>query len=168
MTRLLYGALKEVKSNRDGWSFGLTLRFGLEKFKFFRFGVFPRQISIGVTEATISFRLEDAIMPDEDWAFDTPTSLSIDIHRENTWEVRVDQALEQSKGKSLDFSGSGEGQVSSKVTIGAAFKKTVEDKRSKKMHCGKKNLELRFYQTLYIYSFFWRSRIPSVEDYVAI
>jgi len=125
---LIFGQTKQTESNREGWSFGLTLRFGLEKIPFRRLGIFRSTITIGVTEADIAFHLENAIMPDEDWALDSPMPHTLEISRERTIETGNDNSTEAITSKEEDGSFSGEAQANPKISLSAKLRQAQSEK----------------------------------------
>lgn len=126
--KLIFGQIKLTESNREGWSFGLSLRFGLEPIPFRRLGLFPSQITIGVTEAEIAFDLENVTMPDEDWAFDNPMPQTLEVSLERTTETGKDNLIEGTTSKENDGSFSGEAQANPKISLSAKLRQAQSEK----------------------------------------
>ena len=140
--RLIHGAMKETNvSNREGWSFGLTIRFGIEPFKFFTLGMIPRSMTLAITEATVVFDLEEATMPDEDWAFDDPPPSSLEISREVLKEETGDQLQERTDASERNSSASGEAQASPKLSFSTALKQAGSKKSSQTRRARKQSVE---------------------------
>jgi hypothetical protein len=81
---LVYGEIFEVSSNRPGWHFAVTLRFGEEMFEFRRpilLGLGKARVFVGVNCAEFSFGLTDCILPDEDWEFDPLSEIQRTVER---------------------------------------------------------------------------------------
>lgn len=123
--------MKGTESNRDGWSFGVALRFGFEAFKFFKLGIIPKRITLGITEASLVFELEDAMMPDDDWAFDEPPTSRLEVSSEVTHEQDDNQAHSRSSALEKSAAVGGEAQSSPKMSLSGAFKRTGSQKSSK-------------------------------------
>lgn len=128
LMKLVFGQIKQTESNREGWSFGLSLRFGLLPISFRRLGVFPSQITIGVTEADIVFDLENVTMPDEDWAFDTSMQKNLEVAIERTAEAGKDSATEGTASREGEGSFAGEAHANPKFSLSAKLKQAQSEK----------------------------------------
>ncbi|WP_036221834.1 hypothetical protein [Maritalea myrionectae] len=106
LTRLIFGSMKESQSNREGWSFGLTVRLGTYRARFFKLSLFDSSLEIGVRAVKIAFDLSDAKMPDDDWAHDSVTNENLTVARERTHETEGGSSRSKTGKASLELAAS--------------------------------------------------------------
>lgn len=144
---LVFGEMFEVSSNRPGWHFALTIRFGEELFEFRRpiwLGIGKARVYVGVNCAELFFDLIDCSLPDEDWEFDPPgeTQRTIERRRSSAVHAESDKETEVQIGvtaqtsvtksvPSIKAAASKKVRVAGKSTLGAKIE--IEDSYKRRL-----------------------------------
>ena len=143
LRRLVNGSMKECQSNRDGWSFGLTIRFGLYETRLFRISFTDNSLEIGVRAARLDFNLTDALMPDEDWAHDDVTNENVKLTVEKTLEASNAASKARHDGSSIDLGGLA--SLSKNLEIRLSNKLSTERSSAKKLDRSEKQQTVESY-----------------------
>lgn len=128
-TQLVFGALSLQRSNRPGVSLGLTIRFGIEKIWIRRLSMWRRPLRIGVREANLKFILTNALMPDDDWAFDQRLDMSLEVKRTESATLTVGNEHEASGNLKASLTGALDAKHgASPVKASAGWDAAIQDK----------------------------------------
>jgi hypothetical protein len=134
---LAFGEINKLASNRPGWSFSVTLRFGEEVFEFRRLlflGLTKARVFVGVKCANVVFSLTDCFLPHEDWEFDPAAETHRSVARKVS--TRTDRVGAFSAGSQLTGSaglGIDDKEISAKAKISAGAKSGKKSKRRSRL-----------------------------------
>jgi hypothetical protein len=99
--------INKVSSNRNGWTFSLSLRFGEEVLEFKKItisGIKKNKIYIGLKSARIHFLLTDCELPSEDWMWDNSIELQRAVSRDVSVSKQSQSGITQGLERSFDAS----------------------------------------------------------------